>query len=139
MDVRKITIKNQLPELERIMALIDDLAGKWKLPSKTVMEINLVVEELVTNIIFYAFDDKDEHQITIDFSLEKDELQILVRDGGKPFNLIELKDEDEFNKPLEERKIGGLGIHFIKSMMDKISYERKENQNIVSLTKKVLT
>ncbi len=137
MNFHSLTIKNQLTELEKIMAVIDDLSDRWKFSPKTALELNLVLEELVTNIIFYAFDDKDEHPVHIDFSYEEGQLRVEIRDGGKPFNLLEVSNEEEFEKPLEERKIGGLGIHFVRSIMDEVAYERKDDENVVILTKKV--
>ena len=100
------------------------------------MEINLVLEELFTNVVFYAFDDKEDHIITLDFMLiDVHQMQICLADDGKPFNLLEKKMDNVVDKPLEDRKIGGLGIHFVREMMNNVEYRRQDEKNVVILTK----
>jgi len=136
METIQLKLKNQLSELDQIAVNLETLAEKWNIPGKIVMEINLVLEELFTNVLFYAFDDKDEHDINLDFILiDVHQLQIRIEDNGKPFNLLEKKVNDVFDKPLEDRQIGGLGIHFVREMMNSVEYQRADNKNIVILTK----
>ena len=136
METIQLKLKNQLPELDQIAVNLETLAEKWEIPGKIVMEINLVLEELFTNVVFYAFDDKDEHDINLTFMLiDAHQLQIQLEDNGKPFNLLEKKVADVFDKPLEDRQIGGLGIHFVREMMNSVEYQRADNKNVVILTK----
>ncbi|MCX6305436.1 MAG: SpoIIE family protein phosphatase [Bacteroidetes bacterium] len=132
----QLTLLNQVSELDKLAARIEELSGTWNIPPKTGMEVNLVLEELFTNVVFYAFDDQHEHTIIIDFVLT-DVHQLLIRleDDGKPFNLLETKVDDVIDKPLEERQIGGLGVHFVRKMMDSVEYRRDGDKNIVTLTK----
>jgi serine/threonine-protein kinase RsbW len=96
------------------------------------------LEELFTNIVFYAFPDKKEHVIDIKFSLSSSGiLEVMIIDDGKYFDLIEASDEVKLDAALEERKVGGLGIHFVKQMMDEMSYERKGGKNVVTLRKHI--
>jgi phosphoserine phosphatase RsbU/P len=134
-DRLNLKIKNQIPEIKKIAESIDILSEKWSIPPKVTMEINLALEELVTNIIFYAFDDKSVHEIDINFSLGNKALSIEVIDDGKPFNLLEKSVRNEINKTLEQRNVGGLGIHFIKTMMNHIEYKRLGEKNRVQLIK----
>jgi anti-sigma regulatory factor (Ser/Thr protein kinase) len=100
------------------------------------MEITLVLEELFTNVVFYAFDDKEVHNIHVEFRLmDANTLQLRLEDDGKPFNLLEKQMGDLLEKPVEEREIGGLGIHFVRKMMKSVEYERSGNHNVVVLTK----
>jgi len=134
----KIQLVNQLPQLEKLVATLEDLGDRWAIPMKTVMEINLVLEELFTNVVFYAFEDQAQH--TIDIEFEKDEsgmLRITLQDDGKPFNLLERRETDSLAKSIEERPIGGLGIHFVKEMMTRVEYQRKDDRNIVTLFKTI--
>ena len=131
-----LKLLNQITELEKLVAKVEELAEAWNIPVKVVMEINLVLEELFTNIVFYAFDDKLEHHVNLEFKLISDHLlQMRLEDEGKPFNLLEKQTGDVISQPLDERQIGGLGIHFAKEMMKSIEYERSDNKNIVILTK----
>lgn len=132
----KITLVNQLSELDKIVDTVEKLSDRWGLSPKVSMELNLVLEELFTNVVFYAFDDGEKHDLWIEFD-KPDERIMTIRmiDEGKPFNLLESKTIG-FDTPLEDRKIGGLGIHFVKEMMDRVEYERHDNKNVVILTKK---
>jgi anti-sigma regulatory factor (Ser/Thr protein kinase) len=102
------------------------------------MQLNLVLEELFTNIVFYGFadDPAQERRIGIDFSRADGVLIVVVTDDAKPFNLLEQAEDPGVDKPLEERDIGGLGIHFVKTVMDSVEYARRDGKNIVTLTKK---
>jgi len=138
MQTVELNLINKLTELDKLANKLESLAGPWKIPGKTIMELNLVLEELFTNIVFYAFEDGSEHWINFTFTLmEPGHLCIRITDNGKPFNLLDAKVRDEFDKPLEERHIGGLGIHFVREMMDKVEYQRSDDQNIVTLFKKI--
>ena len=127
-----------MSELEKIVATVDDLAEQWAISPKLVMQLNLVLEELFTNIVFYGFDDgqTQEHRISIVFSRTDGVLTIVVSDDAKPFNLLEQAHDPGVEKPLEERNIGGLGVHFVKTVMDHVEYARRDGKNIVTLTKK---
>lgn len=133
-----LTIKNQLPELEKLAEFIDSLAVEWQLEDETRFHLNMVLEEVVSNIIFYGYDDKNQED-TIGFDLEKngESVVITVTDRAKSFNPLQVPLPDDLDKPLEERKVGGLGILFIRTLMDDISYERAEGKNILTLTKKI--
>jgi anti-sigma regulatory factor (Ser/Thr protein kinase) len=97
-----------------------------------INKICLSLEEIIVNIISYAFPEDKNDEIMIEI-LEKDaNLTIEVIDQGIPFNPIDTKDPD-INAPLEERRIGGLGIFFVKQLTDELIYERRENKNILTL------
>jgi len=132
----RLTLLNQVTELEKIVGKIEELSGDWKIPSKAVMEITLVLEELFTNVVFYAFDDQETHYITVEINLLDDHtLQLRLEDDGKPFNLLEQEMGDVFEQTIDERQVGGLGIHFVKEMMKNVEYQRSGNNNVVILTK----
>ena len=136
--VKQLQVLNKLEELHRIVETMEEISKEWNISSKANMELNLVLEELFTNIVFYAFPDNREHQIDITFSLfESGILEIRLMDDGRYFDLMEAAEEVKLDAALEERKVGGLGIHFVKQMMDDMVYERKGGKNIVTLTKKI--
>ena len=136
MQTYHLTLLNQVSELDKIIIKLEEISEIWQIPARIVMEINLALEELFTNVVFYAFDDKDPHTIKVEFSLIDDHnMQLRLEDDGKPFNLLEKNTGETIEQSLEERQIGGLGIHFIKEMMGNIEYQRSGNNNIVLLTK----
>ncbi len=137
MKKKSLKVSNQLPELEKIVLFLEALSVEWQVPMKINMELNLVIEELFTNIVFYAFDDDLPHPVTLEMEMPAEKTIIIrISDEGKPFNLLEKSTDELVNQSLEERKIGGLGIHFVKEMMSRVEYQRKNDKNIVILTKK---
>lgn len=137
-ETKAIRIPNQLEQLHVIVQTIEEISRDWNISSKASMELNLVLEEIYTNIVFYAFPDKNEHMIDIKFSLSSSGiLEVVIIDDGKYFDLIEASEEVKLDAALEERKVGGLGIHFVKQMMDEMSYERRGGKNVVTLKKHI--
>ena len=100
--------------------------------SKELKQIELASEEVMVNTISHGL--KGVGEIELEVNLYQFGVEITFSDTGPPFN--PLKRED-FNPDLEleERQIGGLGIHFIRECMDEIEYERQENQNLLKLKK----
>ncbi|HKJ79743.1 MAG TPA: ATP-binding protein [Prolixibacteraceae bacterium] len=134
--IKNFVIENQIEELSSLVVKIEKLAEEWELSQELAMKINLVIEEAVSNIIFYAFNDKKKHVIKISISVEKGKLEITFRDDGIPFNPLDQKKPD-INLPAEERPVGGLGIFLISQMMDEMHYSRDKNQNILILKKSI--
>lgn len=131
-----IRISNNIDELTVLTQKIEELGKKWELSLPLLMTINLVLEEAVTNIIFYAYDVKAEHEIDISFALKNRQLEITILDDGKPFDPT-LKAQPDISLSAEERKIGGLGIFLIQKMMDEVSYQRINNKNLLTLKKSI--
>jgi anti-sigma regulatory factor (Ser/Thr protein kinase) len=137
MDDKHLRLTNKVDELKRLNIFLEELAEEWNIPLKTIHQINLVLEEIVSNIIFYAFDDKEEHDILLGLQIEQDAMKITVTDSGKAFDLLSAETYEEKEKTADERHIGGLGIHFVKELMDQVEYERNNDQNILTLYKKL--
>ena len=127
-------LKNCLSELDTLREHLERYAEYVGLSKKCTFEINLALEELFANIFSYGFTDNTEHWIKIKISHDDGALIIRIEDDGVPFNPIAAEKPD-IESPLEERKIGGLGIHLIKELMDEISYERIGNHNFLTMKK----
>ena len=123
-----------LETMPQIMRFIEDLSAA--LPPKIAYEIMLVCEEVLINIVNYAYP-AGGGQLTLlwENDTQGRELLIVFEDAGIPFNPLE-KEEPKFDVPIAERKIGGLGIHMVRSLMDTANYERKDNKNFFTVTKK---
>lgn len=103
---------------------------------KTVYQINLALEELFANVANYAYY-PDKGMIHISFGIKEDtkELTVIIKDEGKPFNPLE-SEEPDITAPLQERKIGGLGLFIVKNTMDSLEYVRESNSNVLTIKKK---
>jgi anti-sigma regulatory factor (Ser/Thr protein kinase) len=133
---RHFVIRNNIGELPAFAEKVEKLAEEWDLPLPITMNLNLVLEEALSNVIFYAFTDEKEHDIKIDMTLYGKDLTIRITDSGIPFDPT-TRQEPDITLPAEERPIGGLGILLILKMMDKVEYARIKNQNVLTLTKNI--
>jgi anti-sigma regulatory factor (Ser/Thr protein kinase) len=99
--------------------------------------LRLVCEELVVNVVDYAYPENDEEGY-LDIEIEKDDACITIRfkDGGIPFNPLD-RDMPDTSLPLEERRIGGLGIFLTIKKMDDVTYDYVNNENILSIKKNI--
>ena len=126
-------INNDLSELNTLLDQLQILENKWSLSKKTLAEINLVLDELITNTIKHGKCDKKQ---TIDITLTKtsQKLTIQIIDTGLPFDPTLCKSPDT-SLPLEKRKCGGLGVLLIRQFSDCWDYTRSNDKNILILQK----
>ena len=127
-------LKSNLSELDKLCAHLETFGQKTGLSKKLIFEVNLVLDELFTNIISYGFDDGCEHTIKVTMTPDNERLCLCIEDDGRPFNPVDFETPD-LSCSIEECKIGGLGIHIIRKLMDEICYERCEDKNILKLKK----
>jgi serine/threonine-protein kinase RsbW len=127
-------IENQIMELPVLAEKIEKLADRWQLPDPLIMHINLVLEEALSNIIYYGFHDKAKHEIKISISFIPRLLTIRIKDNGIPFD-PSLHKEPDITLSSEERPVGGLGIFLISRIMDAVNYSRQKDLNILILNK----
>ena len=133
---KTLVLHNKLDELLKISSFLDELADMWDLPFQLVLSLNLVLEEAFTNIVNYAYPDSGDHFIEITFERDVNEVVITLADDGIPYDPT-LREDPDVTLPPEEREIGGLGIYLIKKMMDKVSYLRVSNRNLLTLSKTI--
>ena len=129
-------LKNDFCELDLLCRNLEQFGESHGLSKNCKLDLNLVLEELLTNIISHGYADEGEHYIQITISHENGMLVVCVEDDGIPFNPVAAEAPD-IKSPLEAREIGGLGIHLIKQVMDDILYERVGNRNILTLKKMI--
>jgi sigma-B regulation protein RsbU (phosphoserine phosphatase) len=132
--VLDITIKNDLNEIMRVNESFNAFAGEQGVPDSTRRQMNLVFDELLNNVISYAYQDDEEHDIGVVVELSSDRLAVTITDDGIPFNPFQGSPPDTALS-IEERQIGGLGIHLVQNVMDEVSYNRRTNENVVILAK----
>lgn len=130
----ELTIKNDLNEIERVAQFVETFAEGHLLPPKLAFEINLALEELVTNVISYGYDDTGEHLIRLTLDMDGEDLDASIEDDARPFNPLDAPPPD-INLPLEDRPIGGLGIHLVKNMFDTLAYSWENGKNKLTLRK----
>jgi anti-sigma regulatory factor (Ser/Thr protein kinase) len=123
-------------ELEKLEGFTADFALKTGLSDKDLFALQIIVEELVTNVIDYGGVPAGEHAVRVDLSAEGGELLIRLTDRGTEYNPL-LREDPDTTLPAEQRPIGGLGVHFCKKLTDAQEYERRDGCNVLTLTKKL--
>ena len=132
----KIQIKNELSELKMISKHIDDFVESHAVPIDVGRAIDLAIEEIVSNIIYYGYTDQREHTIDIMLSLRNSRVVVEIRDDAPPFNPLQAPIADT-TSPIDERAVGGLGIHLVRQVMDDINYRYRNNRNILIMQKAI--
>ncbi|MDO4189541.1 MAG: ATP-binding protein [Lachnospiraceae bacterium] len=132
---QEITVSAVIENQKIVTEFIDNYLEKIDCPLKIQMKIDIAIDELFSNIAFYAYDGK-EGDITVKINKipDCDSVEITFIDSGKAYNPLEKEDPD-VTLSAEERKIGGLGIFIVKKNMDAISYNYINNQNVLTIRK----
>ena len=130
-----ITIENDIEQIQEVIEELNAFGRVHKISPKVTYQLGLSIDEILTNIISYGYEEEDR-EIDVRISFKDNTVNVQFSDDGKAFNPIEFSPPD-MDTGLEERELGGLGIHLVKSMMDGIDYKREKDKNILILTKKV--
>ena len=123
-------------ELGKLRGFLSEYCRQEKLPDHLSHDLEIILEELATNVMKYGGVKPGDACCLIELDRKTNDLTIRFSDNGHPFNPLEQTEVDT-NVPIEERPIGGLGIHFIKKLTDAQRYERHDGRNVITLTKEL--
>ena len=123
-------------ELLRIESFTADFAKAAQLGPEELFGMQIVVEELVTNVIDYGGVPSGELACTVELAVVGGELTVVIKDRGRAYNPL-LREEPNVTLPAELRPIGGLGVHFCKKLTDSQTYDRVGEWNVLTLRKKL--
>lgn len=126
-----LAITNERAEITRISEGIRRLAAQTGLDATTTFNLELIVDELVTNTVSYGYGDGAKGRIEVSLEVGRDAVLLVITDDGKAYDPLTAADPP-LNEPLEIRPIGGLGIHFVRTVTDEIRYRRSRGLNTVS-------
>ena len=129
-------LKSKLSELEALNQHLIAFGRHIGLPELSISEVNICLDELFTNTVLYGFKDDREHNIQFTIKMDDHILTASIEDDGVPFNPLK-KRVSELPADVENAKIGGLGIHITRELVDEISYERKRGKNRLTIKKSI--
>ena len=133
---KTVRITNQRDQIDTVRKFFDDYSKENKLTEKTVHDIQMALDELLTNIVNYGYEDTDEHQIDVHFGVNDDTVKVEIVDDSKPYNILE-KDNPDISLSMEDKPIGGLGIFLIKKLMSNVDYYTEEGKNHLVMIKEL--
>jgi anti-anti-sigma factor len=131
-----LVIANSIAEMEKVVDFVERFGAAHAIPRAITNALNLCLDELLNNTISYGYEDQELHSIAIELSLANGVLVAEIQDDATPFDPRKVVFAAP-NEPLRSRRIGGLGVHFVKTLVDELGYMRVGRQNLVRITKRL--
>ena len=135
MKYLEMTLRNNISDLNALIYKLEFFFKENNI-SSILMPTTLILEELFTNTITHGVADGREVFIQVNLNIKKDELIMTYKDNGIPFNVLELPDPD-LTSSIENREVGGLGVHYVKTLSDSVEYEYTEKNNVLQIKKRL--
>jgi len=132
--VKELKLRNRLSETASLEPFVEELGTEFKMEKSEVMRLNLALEEVVVNIISYAYPPDTDGEISLVASGTDDCLKLVISDAGRPFDPTKQADPD-ITLDADDRQIGGLGIYLVRNIVDTMFYERVDRHNVLTLRK----
>ena len=135
-DCRQLILNNNIEEIASLSAFLNEIAEELNLSMTDSFNINLALEEAVTNVIMYAYPKEEEHDFAVNVQHVDNQLIFNIIDSGKEFDPT-VQPEADVTLSLEERPIGGLGIFLIRKIMKTVEYHRIDGKNVFTMVKEI--
>ena len=129
-NVLKVAIRNEISELESLNAKLAEFLAAHSVPYRAAYAVNLAVEELIVNVIRYAYVDDETHSIDVELAIEGEQIVLRIVDDGMPFDP---RRGPALNVHSEDREVGGLGLILVLDMVDVLKYQREGEKNRVEV------
>lgn len=131
----QLKLRNNLSEIPKIETFVNEVASVAGIQDHlTTSSINLALEEAITNVIMYAYPSGIDGPVYLEAVISEGKATFILSDTGKPFDPTKAEEVD-VTLAAEDRPIGGLGIHLVRTIMDSVSYEYLSGKNILMMTK----
>ena len=129
-------MESRLQAMPDVVALVEAFGAENALPQALLNDVNVALDEALSNIIAYAYQPDGIGEIVIRLDCADDAVVVEVEDGGVAFDPLQVPAPD-LTAPLPERKVGGLGIHLMRNLMDGLAYDRSGGRNRLRMVKKI--
>ena len=115
-------------ELPELVAAVEELGEREGWSGDLTFRVSLVIDELAQNVVDYSYED-EPGDIEVEVTSEPETIVIEITDEGRPFDPLTQAPEPDLTSPVEDRPIGGLGVHLTKTLMDDVEYGRESGKN----------
>ena len=128
-------IPNDLAAIAGLVSDIEATLSREEVPDMVGAALGLALDELLTNTVSYGYPDNGWHEILVDLEVTPGCVDLTVRDDGRAFDPLQ-SPEPDLSGEIEDREVGGLGIHFVRTLADELSYARERGWNVLRLRKR---
>lgn len=128
-----LTLSNTIQELDKLKPFLDETLSGEIIDPSALSQLDLALEEALANVIMYAYPEGEKGMVELSVEVRDGVVHAKITDSGKPFNPL-LQQEANLDVSLEERQVGGLGIHLIKEIMSEVKYEHIGGKNVLRMT-----
>ncbi len=136
-DLNIMEVDAVIENIPQITDFVDRRLEQMDVPVKTKFQIDVAIDEIVSNIAFYAYNGHVGYvRVEVEEASETGQVRIKFTDGGMPYNPLE-REAPDITASAEERGIGGLGIHIVRKTMDDVRYEYENGKNILTIVKNI--
>ncbi|HLO75764.1 MAG TPA: ATP-binding protein [Magnetospirillum sp.] len=132
-----LSVASALPEVRRVISAVEAFGKANDLPLGPLAHLRLALDEFLTNAVTYGAAGGNGHKIEVDVTLEGHMVTVTIVDRAPPFNPLDVPPPD-LSLELDDRPIGGLGIHLARGVMDEVLYRRDGDRNILTLRKSLV-
>ena len=130
-----LTIRNDLAELPTVSEMVDRIGAEAGMPPRALMQLQVALDEILSNVIKYAWPDGGAHALHVSVKLAEDAMEVVVIDDGRPFEPRAQAPPEP--PPLGRRpRPGGVGIHMVRQLVDDFNYARVDGHNRITVTKR---
>ncbi|MBO7460080.1 MAG: ATP-binding protein [Bacteroidales bacterium] len=133
---RHLELHNDIKQISLLAEFIEKIAAEKQLDETLAMNLNLALEEAVTNVILYAYPKETDGLVNIEAIMKENSLEFIITDSGVPFDPTAAPEAD-ITLSADERPIGGLGIFMVRKLMDEVHYQRVDDKNVLKMIKNI--
>jgi len=130
-----ISVHNDVTDLPNVAETVDRVGADAGIPARTVMQLQVVLDEVLSNVIKYAWPDGGTHEFFVRIDVREGGIEVTITDDGRPFNPL-APSPPQPPPPGRCPRPGGVGIHMVKQLVDGFEYVRFDGHNRVTLTKR---
>jgi anti-sigma regulatory factor (Ser/Thr protein kinase) len=133
----EIVIRNDLMELASLRDGLEQIGAELGIPGKPLMQLQVALDEIASNVIKYGWPDGGNHELRVRIAGQQDRIEVEIVDDGREFDPRQAPAPEP--QPAGRRRLGGLGIHMVKQLVDRVEYERVDGRNRTVVTKQYIS
>jgi serine/threonine-protein kinase RsbW len=131
-DALRLTLTTDVEEMTRVSEALAALLARHPHTARARFVLELAAEEMALNVMKHAFDATGRHTFEVDLRVQDGAMVLRIEDGGRPFDPL-AAPAPSLSASLDDRKVGGLGIHLVRRMVPDLSYQRRDGRNVLTL------